>query len=133
FVERSMRSWKRFARDAGLSMPQFSIIMQLHFHGSCSVSDISERFETTSAAASQSIERLVQSGYLERAEDPNDRRSRLLTLSPKGQELVGESIRERYRWVDDLESHLNPDEKQKITDGLAIMVQAAQHLEPAVS
>ena len=36
----------------GLSMPQFSIIMQLHFHGSCSVSDISERFETTSARGS---------------------------------------------------------------------------------
>ena len=84
FVERSMHGWKRFARDAGLSMPQFSIVMQLHYHGSCSVSSISERFETTSAAASQLIERLVQSGYLERAEDPNDRRSRLLTLSPRG-------------------------------------------------
>jgi DNA-binding MarR family transcriptional regulator len=131
FMDRSMRGWKRFARDSGLSMAQFSIIMQLHYRGSCTISDISERFETTSAAASQLAEKLVQAGFMQRAEDPTDRRSRLLTLSPKGQDLVEQSIRERYRWVEELGSHLAPEEQQKIIEGLTLMTLAAQNPEPS--
>src|SRR5574342_1161322 len=112
FMQRSMRSWKQFARNAGLSMSQYSILMQLHHHGSCSISDISERFDTTSAAASQIADKLVQAGLLERAEDPEDRRAKLLTLSPKGQELVENGIGVRFGWVDDLADHLSPEERQ---------------------
>ena len=131
FMDRSMRGWKRFARESGLSMAQFSILMQLHYRGSCSISDISERFETTSAAASQTADKLVQAGFLERAEDPSDRRSRLLTLSLKGKDLIDESIRERYRWVEDLGSHLSPEEQQKVIEGLTLMTVAAHELTPA--
>ena len=110
-------------------MPQFSILMQLHHNGACGISEVSERFEITSAAASQLVEKLVQTGLLERTEDPNDRRSRLLTLTPKGRELVEQGIRERYRWVDELEGRLSPQEQQKIIEALALMTEAAQRLE----
>ncbi len=131
FMERSMHGWKRFAREAGLSMSQFSILMQLHHHGRCSISDISERFETTSAAASQIADKLVQAGLLERSEDPADRRSRLLTLSSKGRSLVDESIRARYLWVADLGSRLTPQEQQKVIEGLTLMKTAAGQPELA--
>jgi DNA-binding MarR family transcriptional regulator len=44
----------------------------------------------------------VQSGYLERAEDPNDRRAKVLRLTPSGAKLVDAGIQERYRWMDEL-------------------------------
>jgi DNA-binding MarR family transcriptional regulator len=130
FMQRSMRSWKHFARNSGMSMSQYSILMQLHHHQSCTVSDISERFDTTSAAASQIAEKLVQAGLLERAEDPEDRRTKLLTLSPRGKDLVERGIEERYRWVDDLAEHLSPEERQTIREGLELMTRAAEELEP---
>ena len=132
FVDRSMQAWKHFARDAGMSMPQLSILMQLHTRGSCSISEIGERFQTTSAAASQLIDRLVQAGYLERAEDPADRRSKLLTLTPGGQELVETLRRKRYSWVDELASHLSHAEQEKVLEGLALITHAAGEFEPVI-
>src|SRR3972149_2250710 len=33
FMHRSMRGWGLFAKSTGLSMPQFSVLMQLHYRG----------------------------------------------------------------------------------------------------
>src|SRR5574341_728945 len=81
FMHRSMRGWSHHVKASGMSMPQFSILMQLHYKGSCGISEISERFEVTTAAASQLVERLVQSGLIERSEHPDDRRAKQIQLS----------------------------------------------------
>jgi predicted transcriptional regulator len=69
--------------------------------GACGMSEVSERFEITPAAASQLVDKLVQSGLIVREEDPSDRRAKLLDLTEKG-ELVQQGHEERYRWVDEL-------------------------------
>jgi DNA-binding MarR family transcriptional regulator len=103
--------------------------MQLHHKGSCGMSEISERFDVTPAAASQLVDKLVQSGYLERAEDPSDRRARLLKLSPAGLRLVEEGINERYRWMDELVKNLSVEEKAKVSEALDILTRAAQAVD----
>jgi len=129
FMHRSMRGWSHFAKSTGLSMPQFSILMQLHHKGACGVSDISERFDISNAAASQLVEKLVQAGYLERAEDPKDRRAKLLTLNAKGQKLMTQGVEERHRWMDELVKNLSADDKVKVSEALTILTDAAQELE----
>lgn len=129
FMNRSMRSWHLFAKSTGLSMPQFSILMQLHHKGACGMSEVSERFEITPAAASQLVDKLVQSGLIVREEDPNDRRARLLNLTDKGRQLIQLGIEERYRWVDELADKLTPDEKTKISEALVALTEAARRIE----
>jgi DNA-binding MarR family transcriptional regulator len=129
FTHRSMRGWSHFAKSTGLSMPQFSILMQLHHKGPCGMSEVSERFDISAAAASQLVEKLVQAGYLERTEDPSDRRAKLLTLSAKGKELIQQGTEERYRWMDDLTSQLSIEEQAKVVKALNILTKAAQSLE----
>ncbi len=129
FMHRSMRGWSHFAKSTGLSMPQFSILMQLHHKGPCGMSAIGERFDISAAAASQLVEKLVQSGHLERAEDPSDRRAKLLTLSAKGNELIKQGIEERYRWLDDLVLTLSVEDQRKTADALEILTKAAQQLD----
>jgi len=129
FMHRSMRGWVHFARSTGLSMPQFSILMQLHHRGGCGVSDISESFDISNAAASQLVEKLVQAGYIERAEDPSDRRAKLLTVSPKGLALIEQGTQERYRWMDELVRKLSAEERAKVTEALNIMTRAAREVE----
>ena len=129
FMHRSMRGWNQFAKSTGLSMPQFSILMQLHYKGACGMSKISERFDVSAAAASQLVDKLVQAGYIERTEDPNDRRAKLLDLSPKGKQLVEQGINERYRWMGELTSRLSAEEQAQVGEALSILTSAAQKLD----
>ena len=64
YMQRSMGNWWRFARTTGLSMPQFSLMMQMYHRGACGMSGLSERFEITPAAASQMVDKLVLSGFI---------------------------------------------------------------------
>ena len=129
FMHRSMRGWNHFAKSTGLSMPQFSILMQLHYKGPCGMSEISERFDITAAAASQLVEKLVQAGYLERTEDPSDRRAKLLTLSAKGSQFVQQGLEGRYRWMDDLAATLSAEDQRKVSEALALLTEAAGRME----
>ena len=93
------------------------------------MSEVSNRFDISAAAASQLVEKLVHAGYLERAEDPTDRRAKLLTLSAKGEELIQQGTEERYRWMDDLTSKLSAEEQDKVTEALNILTKAAQTMD----
>ena len=110
-------------------MPQFSILMQLHYKGSCGMSEISERSNVTAAAASQLVEKLVQSELIERMEDPNDRRAKQLSLSKKGAKLVEQGIEERHRWMDELAGNISAEESGLVVEALEILIRAAGHLE----
>jgi DNA-binding MarR family transcriptional regulator len=129
FMHRSMRGWSQFAKGTGLSMPQFSILMQLHHKGACGISDISERFDITNAAASQLVEKLVHAGYLKREEDPNDRRSKLLNLTPKGTDLIQQGFEGRHRWMDELVKNLSAEEKVKVSEALEILTEKAKEVD----
>ena len=125
----SMRASGHFTKSKGLSMPQFSILMQLHYRGVCGMSVVSERFEISPAAASQLVVKLVQSGFIRREEDPQDRRAKSLKLTEKGKGLVWQGIQDRYQWVESLVGRLTAQEREKVTEALNIMTKAAEELE----
>ena len=129
FMSRSMRGWGLFAKSTGLSMPQFGLLMQMHHKGACGISDVSERFEITPAAASQLVDKLVHNGFIQREEDPNDRRAKLLNLTDRGRDLIQRGMQERYRWVEQLAEKLSPEERAQVSEALDIMTHAAQELE----
>ena len=129
FMHRSMRGWNQFAKSTGLSMPQFSILMQLHYKGASGMSEISERFDVTAAAASQLVDKLVQARYIERTEDPHDRRAKLFKLSTKGAKLVDDGIQERYRWMDELAGKLSAEEGAKVAEALTLLTERAKEVD----
>ncbi len=129
FMHRSMHGWNHFAKSTGLSMPQFSILMQLHYKGPCGMSEISERFDVSAAAASQLVDKLVHSDLIERVEDSHDRRAKQLSLSKKGVTLVEKGIQERYRWVDDLAEKLSAEERSKVSEALILLTNAAKEMD----
>jgi DNA-binding MarR family transcriptional regulator len=128
-MHHSMHEHAHFAKATGISMPQLGILMQLHYRSNCGISDIGERFDITNAAASQLADKLVQGGLIQREEDPNDRRAKLLNLTEKGRKLIQQGIKERYRWVDELAAKLTVEEREKVGEALAILTQAARELE----
>ena len=129
FMHHSMRGWGLFAKSVGLSMAQFSILLQLHHKGACGMSEVSERFEITPAAASQLVEKLVQGNFISRYEDPHDRRARVLDITDKGRELLQQGIEERYRWMEQLSERLTEDERVQVSKSLDILTRIATDLE----
>ena len=127
----AMRGWAHHARATGLSVPQFSILMQLYQHGYCGISDISDRFEITNAAASQHVENLVQAGLIDRSEDPRDRRAKQIQLSEKGRGLIQHGFGARYQWVDQLARCIDPKDQERIAEALSILTEAARKLDQA--
>ncbi len=128
-TQRSMHGWSHHAKASGLSMPQFSILMQLYYRGSCGISDIRDRFEISAAAASQHVENLVQAGLIDRTEGAGDRRVRQIGLSGKGKSLLEKGINMRYQWMDRLKDNLDEDEREKISAALVALTEAARHLD----
>jgi len=126
---RSMHEWWSYVRATGLSMPQFGVLMFLFHGGTCSVNDVGQRMEVTGAAASQLIERLVQAGWVERSENPADRRARLIALTPKGRALVEQGIVERHRWLDELVATLDEERRRAVLVALAWLTDAEKRLE----
>ena len=74
FMRRSMRDFKRFIDESGLSPSQLSTLMHLYYSDDCGVSGLSKHLGITKPAVSQLIERLVKMELLERTENPRDRR-----------------------------------------------------------
>lgn len=133
FMHRSWRSWNHLAKSSGISMPQFGILMQLHHRGNCAIGDVSEHFDITNAAASQLVDKLVQGGLIQREEDIQDRRVKVLNLTDKGRKFIQHGIEERHRWVDELAGKLTAEERVKVMEALQIMTQAARELEAELS
>jgi DNA-binding MarR family transcriptional regulator len=129
FVHRSMRDSVRFVKASGFSMPQFLLLMHLHHREYCGISDLSEHMEISAAAASQLVDKLVQAELLVRTEDPDDRRAKQVALSPKGKELIEQSIEERYRWVDEIAKALSEEEKIKVAEALEILNEMMKRVE----
>jgi DNA-binding MarR family transcriptional regulator len=110
-------------------MPQFGILMHIHYRHSCGISHLSEHLDVSAPAASQLVDRLVQHGLLERTEDPNDRRAKVLALTPKGRELIETGIVARTRWVDELIQSLPPEEYDEVASALSALTDAVRRLE----
>jgi DNA-binding MarR family transcriptional regulator len=110
-------------------MAQFGILMQLHYQHQCGITDISNRMEISSAAASQLVDKLVQGALLERTEDPQDRRVKKLKLTAKGQGLIDAGIQARSSWMDELIATLTPEESAVVVEGFSILTEAARRIE----
>lgn len=130
-MHHAMHERVQFAKLIGLSMPQLGILMQLHYRGKCGISDLSERFDITNAAASQLVDKLVQGGLIQREEDPHDRRVKRVNLTEKGQKLIHHSMENRYRWVEGAAQKLSAEEREQVNHALDILTRAAKDVESA--
>ncbi len=125
---RSLREMSSYVRATGLSWPQFGVLMLLYHGGVCGVTRLGQRMEISGAGASQLIERLVQAGLVQRSENPDDRRARVIALSDKGCELVEQGISQRYQWLDKLVAGLDDERRQAVLAALPLLMDAEHSL-----
>jgi DNA-binding MarR family transcriptional regulator len=84
--------------DAGLSIAKLSALRQLSLAGdSLPLGQLAERLSCVKSNVTQLVDRLEADGFVSRATDANDRRSRLAVLTEAGREAFvrGEEIQTR--------------------------------------
>lgn len=128
-MHNSMANLARYARENGFSMQQLMALSFISRHESCGVSDLGERMGVTSAAASQLLDRLVQQDLVLRTEDPKDRRSKLIALTEKGNQILSDSDLARSGWLTMLEDILSPEEYQQTLQVMKMLTEKALTLD----
>ena len=128
---RSLANFHHFTREAGLTMLQMHLLMYLHSHGPCEMTALVEATHTSKGAVSQMVDRLVQQRFVERAEAPDDRRAKQVTLTRKGQRIVEGSMRARQAWLENAGALLTEQQRQQVTDAIRVLVEAATRAESA--
>ena len=73
--------------DLDLSMAQFKTLMLIGSSGGLTGRDLARRLDVGPSAVTPLVDRLVQYGYVQREEDPTDRRVTWTRLLPAGQVL----------------------------------------------
>jgi DNA-binding MarR family transcriptional regulator len=126
FMHRSGRDFRRFMEETGLSFSQINVLMRLFHRGNCGVSDIGEQLGVTNAAASQTVDHLVNLGFIERKEDPGDRRAKQLALTKQGTNLISNGIAARSKWFEGLIDAFSPEQHQLIISALTLLTEAAR-------
>lgn len=131
YIERLLAAWSTSYRkihseimqhsELGLTGPQFQMLSLIYRSKSCNVSYLSEKLDVKPSAITVMADRLVQSGYIERRHDEQDRRAVLLSVTELGGDVYKEAGN-RSRKV--LQSHLS-----KLTPHeLEVMVGAIERL-----
>jgi DNA-binding MarR family transcriptional regulator len=74
--------------EAKLSLPDCIMLRTLQ-RGRLTIAEAADCLNVhVLSTASRTVDRLVRDGYISRQEDPDDRRQKQLTLTPKGLELI---------------------------------------------
>ncbi len=118
-------------RDLDISMQQLRALTVLRDEEVATVGRLAELFGIGLPAASILADRLVRAGYLERNEDPADRRRVLLTLTRAGIQLVTDLHEGSHlllrRWM----ARLSPQDLAALAQGWRALAEvAAQHSRP---
>ena len=108
----------------GLSLPKLAALRALSDAGeSLPLGQLAERLSCVKSNITQLVDRLESDGFVARAHDPNDRRSRLAVMTPAGRKACDEGTRVQEETERELFGALSPDEArqlgsliQKVTD-----------------
>ena len=104
---------------AGLSLTQMKCLQILsEAPEPLAVGSLSEELGLSVPAVSRAVEGLVQRGEVKRAEDPRDRRSKLLTVSTKGAGPSSAWARSGFAGVKHFVAGLSEEERRALGAGL---------------
>src|SRR5437016_14600762 len=111
---KAMRALTRYAaagiEDTGLGLSDFGVLEILLHKGPLPVNTIGPIVDLTPGSISIAVDRLVAKGLVSRVESAEDRRVRLVALTPRGKDLIASAFRKPSAQMKRVFSELSPDE-----------------------
>jgi DNA-binding MarR family transcriptional regulator len=103
-----------------LTLPQLRTLLILAEEGPLVIGQIAQRLGVGLSTGGHLVDRLVQAGLAERAEDTGDRRRTLAQLTPGGEELYARLLN-RVQHIHTLIQKLDEDDLAALLQGLRAM------------
>src|SRR5690348_18067211 len=111
---KAMRALTRYAasgiEDTGLGDSDFRVLEVLQHKGPLPVNTIGPIVDLTPGSISTAVDRLVEKGLVSRVESAEDRRVRIVALTPCGKELISGAFRKHSGQMRAVFSELSPEE-----------------------
>ena len=111
---KAMRALTRYAaagiEETGLGLSDFGVLEVLLHTGPLPVNTIGPIVDLTPGSISVAVDRLVEKGLVSRVESAEDRRVRIVTLTPSGKELIVGAFRKHSGQMKKVFSELSPEE-----------------------
>lgn len=95
-----------------VSFPQYFLLGHLSDGIPVTMSEVAERMDHSTAAATGLVDRLENLGYVERTHATNDRRKVLVRITPKGTELVERMRQDIVNNLSQIMEMLEPEERR---------------------
>lgn len=106
------------AKGLNVTRPQWRALLQLARHEGCNQGTLADLLEVEPITLCRMVDRLEESGLLERRSDPQDRRAWRLYLLPKARPLLTELQRIGAALFEDAMHGIDAEEQQKLLDKL---------------
>lgn len=126
-MQRSSGEMLCIMSEAGLSMPQMVTLQKLEGWGPHSISAIASSLNLSLAATSHLVDRMVQQGLVARSEDLNDRRHKIVVITPAGKALLERLLEARVRDIDRVVAVLPVELRVDLQEALAHIVDTLKH------
>ncbi len=111
---KAMRSLTRYAsagiEETGLGLSDFGVLEVLLHKGPLPVNTIGPIVDLTPGSISIAVDRLVAKGLVSRVESAEDRRVRIVALTPHGKDLIVSAFRKHSRQMKRVFSELSHEE-----------------------
>ncbi|MDU1010865.1 MarR family winged helix-turn-helix transcriptional regulator [Finegoldia magna] len=97
-----------------LTLGQFAVMEALYSKGRLSTGEVMEKILTTSGNIPVIVKNLEKDGFITREQDKSDKRRFILDLTEKGKDLMDEIVPENLKFMDELISLWDDDEKEEL-------------------
>ncbi len=124
-IENEIRSRMRASFD--ITLPRFDLMAQLDkVPEGMTLSDVSKRMMVSNGNVTGLVERLVESGHLDRRTSDTDRRVQVIRLTKAGRAEFRRMAAEHQTWIADIFSDLSPKDVRELMRLLAKTKGSAQ-------
>ena len=111
---KAMRALMKYAAAGievtGLGLSDFGVLEVLRHKGPLPVNTIGPIVDLTPGSISIAVDRLFAKGLVTRVESAEDRRVRIVALTPRGKELISSAFRKHSGQMKRVFSELSPEE-----------------------
>ena len=119
---KAMRALTRYAaagiEQTGLGLSDFGVLEALLHKGPLPVNTIGPIVNLTAGSISTAVDRLVAKGLVSRVESAEDRRVRIVALTPRGKNLIASAFRKHSLQMKRVFSELSPEERRGLEAAL---------------
>jgi MarR family 2-MHQ and catechol resistance regulon transcriptional repressor len=115
---KAMQALTRYAmaglEESGLGLSDFAVLEVLLHKGPLPVNVIGPKVNLTPGSISVAVDRLVAKGLVSRAESPDDRRIRIVALTPRGKGVITPIFKEHAATMEKVFADLSRDELRQL-------------------